>query len=129
MRDGWAANEQTAIPALITALILLGGAFAYFWNIHYSVKINEKGISYQYFPLHRGKHKIKWEEVKDCQVVKTPVIAALSGWNVHFSNEEFYSLNGRNGLDVTLKNGEKVFLGAKDVEKLAEIVEQVKVAE
>jgi hypothetical protein len=86
------------------------------------LRVNEKGISYQYFPRHEDRTKIKWEEIDNCEVVKTPMMTEMSGWNVQFSNEKNYSLSGRNGLDVTLKNGERVFLGAKNLSALKKVI-------
>ena len=114
--------EYNNLPILLMSWAVLIIAFIYFWKIRYTIKVNKKGISYQYFPAHSSKNKIKWEEVDNCEVVRTPLATELSGWNVQFSNEKNYSLSGRNGLNLTLKNGEQVFLGAKNLDKLQQVI-------
>lgn len=117
-----ASNSSLELAPIALIFIVLGGAFAYYWNVKYTVKVNEKGISYQYFPLHDEAQKIKWEDIESIEIVSTSLATQLSGWNVQFSNKNVYSLSGRNGLDIELKNGERVFLGARNLNKLQKVI-------
>lgn len=116
------SNSLLELAPIALSFLVLCGAFAYYWNVKYTVKVNEKGISYQYFPQHQNTQKIKWEEIENVEIISTSAATQLSGWNVQFANENMYSLSGRNGLDVQLKNGDRIFLGAKNLDKLQKVI-------
>jgi hypothetical protein len=103
-------------------LTLLGVAIL-LRSLRLVTKIDEKGIRFQFYPLHYRKHKIKWEELSEVRVVKMQIGAQLSGWNVSIGKPElFYSFTGRNGLELHLKNGGYIFIGSQEPEKLAEAI-------
>lgn len=103
--------------ALIT--VIIAGPLAYLLSIRLILKIDEEGIKYQYFPWHYRKHKIKWEEIEHFEFINTPVLAELSGWAVRLGTwERMFSVSGRTGLSLSLKNGEQLFIGTKHPEEL-----------
>jgi len=51
--------------------------------------------------------------------------AKWNGWNVSFSREKIFSVSGRNGIDIRMKNGEQLFIGSKNVEGLRDAVAKV----
>ena len=53
----------------VLALLLLGGTLAYLLSIRLLVKVDAEKIKFQYFPVHRKKQKIYWEEVDRCEVI------------------------------------------------------------
>ncbi len=92
----------------------LAGVTFYLWRLQLKTTISNKKIKFKYSPLHAKKQTIKTDEVEDYQVVKTPLLAKLSGWDVQFNTmEEVYSLSGRTGLELILKDGKHIFIGTK----------------
>lgn len=99
--------------------IILAGTAAYLWSIRLILEIDKEGIRYQYFPRHYRKHKIKWEEIEQAEFIDTPVLAELSGWAVRLGTwERMFSVSGRTGLSLRLKNGQQLFIGTQHPEEL-----------
>ncbi|MCB0557442.1 MAG: hypothetical protein H6573_10200 [Lewinellaceae bacterium] len=98
----------------ILIALILTGTLAYLWSIRLILKIDKEGIQYQFFPLHYRKHKIKWEEIENIEFIDTPLSAELSGWAVRLGTwERMFSVSGRTGLSLILKNGQQLFLGTQ----------------
>lgn len=119
------ANWQTSASYL---LIMATTAALIWWlrRLRLKVSINEKRIKFKMFPYHRQAQRIHWEEVVACELVKTPHLAQWHGSNLHLMGEAWYSLTGRNGLAIETKDGRRLFIGCKDVDKLAETLEQAR---
>lgn len=118
---------ETAVSAPVASYLffalLMAGLFVYFYSIHLIVKVDEKGIKYQFYPLHFRKRRIRWEEIDQYEVVDLPIGAALNGWTINFSEERRFSVTGRRkGLALQLKNGEHLFIGTKHPEDLEAVI-------
>lgn len=98
--------------------LALGGWLYWLVKLQLRVKISDKSIKFRMAPFHTTDRKIKWKEVKDCTIVKTPKIAQWHGANISYGPESSFSLSGRNGLSVTTKDGRKYFIGCRDVDGL-----------
>lgn len=104
----------------------LGGITFYLWKLQLKTTISNNKIKFKYSPLHSKKQTIKTEQVENYQVVKTPLWAKLSGWDVQFNtNEHVYSLSGRTGLELTLKDGQHLFIGTRKPVLLKKALDKV----
>ncbi|MEZ4886317.1 MAG: hypothetical protein R3E32_16395 [Chitinophagales bacterium] len=119
--------DKTAV--LFGGLVCVGylaGITFYLWRLQLKTIISNKKIKYQYSPLHNKKQTIKTKEIQDYQVVKTPLLAKLSGWDVQFNTmEHVYSLSGRTGLELILKDGQHIFIGTKKPIVLKDALDKV----
>ncbi len=104
----------------MASLMALSFFLFYLLNVRMRFAITEKSINYQYFPLHYKKQKIKIEDVDYCAVVDNPSLpSTMNGSNLSFATQEkMFSVCGRKGLDIRLKNGDRVFLGSKNAKEL-----------
>ncbi|MCB0552538.1 MAG: hypothetical protein KDD02_03220 [Phaeodactylibacter sp.] len=123
---GESTYDQTSlILQYLLILVLIGGALVYFISIRLIVKFDDEKIRYQFYPWHYHKHEVKWSEVADCQVVDTPAAAELSGWSVRIgTGERSFSVSGRRGLLLSLKDGQQLFIGSQHPDQLREALEQ-----
>jgi hypothetical protein len=115
------ANNHLIWLMELSGLILLAliGYTVFVLFAQLRVKISDRGIYYQHVPFHREQQHISWDEVEGIQVVKSSEISQFSGWGVHFlSRKNYHSLCGYSGLELSLKNGERVFLGSQKKKKL-----------
>lgn len=114
----YAMTGLLILTVLISVLIIL-------LNLRLKIRISEKGINFQYFPLHYKRHKICWDDIECCEIVETPLSAALSGWAISIGHgEQVFSMGGRKGLHLQLKNGEEVFIGVNDLESLRQAMRE-----
>jgi hypothetical protein len=123
---GTAGKTSSLHPAwVLISIIGLILAFAYLLSLRLLVIITRRHLRFQYFPLHFQIQKVKLEEIANCEPIEIPVTAELSGWNVNFTSmQPNYSVNGRKGLSVELKNGDTFFIGSKDPDALKTAIQK-----
>jgi hypothetical protein len=111
--------------AAFFGIVGLGLGLRWWWlkKLKLKVAVTKRNIKYRMFPLHQKSRKIPWDEVESCQVYKTPPAARWHGGNMHYANEKWFSLTGRNGLAIETKDGHHYFIGCEDVDRLADSIE------
>ncbi len=108
--------------------LALGGWLYWLVKLQLRVKISDKSIRFRMMtPFQSISRKIKWKEVQDCTIVTTPTLAQWHGGNISYGSESSFSLSGRNGLSVTTKDGQKYFIGSRDVDGLQKAMQSFSV--
>lgn len=127
MYTGSIADNVALSPAVgSSCIVVLSFLMFYLLSIKMRVSISDKNISFQYYPLHYKKHKIKLHNIAHCAVVDNSFIQSFSGANLNFAvQEQMYSCNGRKGLEIVLKNRERIFIGSRNPQELKEVIENV----
>jgi|GEM_PF-666458 len=114
-----------------TSILLLVLSFSFglliWWltKLKLKVIINDKYIQFKLSPIHGTKRTISWEDIDQCDIVKTPPAAQWSGGNITYNHEKRISLTGRNGLALRTKKGENYFIGCKNIEELKKALEKI----
>jgi hypothetical protein len=114
-------DSQSGFSATAGFLTLAAGLSAllhFLLRLRMKLSINQKRIKFKLRPFHKKSRQIKWKEVEECRLVKTHPLAPNHGSAVALGGERSFTLCGRNGLAITLKNGRRYFIGCKDVEAL-----------
>lgn len=106
------------VGVCLAGTAFLGGIFYLLNRTRMKVSINDERIKFKVKPFHQKARRIDWDEVENCQIVRTNQTRQWTGGNVHQPGEAFISLVGRNGLSIRTKSGQQYFIGCKDVEGL-----------
>lgn len=116
--------ETLTLVSVISLLFLAG--YAYFIRqARLYTEIDAEGIHYQFYPVHGEQHHIDWDEVVGYRVVRTSLLGHLCGWGVNFSTQEpRYSVSGRNGLELFLKGGERIFIGSARPKRIRKVLKK-----
>ncbi len=117
-------SDPMPILAFLAFVIPMVGVIWYLVNVKLSVKVTDKSISFKYSPFNRKKHKIKWDDVEDCEFLSSIGSCRTSGWDINFDHEKRFSLSGRSGVHLRTKQGENVLIGAKDMRGLKQAIGQ-----
>jgi hypothetical protein len=127
VKQHWISPIEEPMSALtyFAFIIPLAATLWYLVNLRLSVSVTEKNISVQYSPFSNKKHKIKWEDVEECEILSTKGPARTSGWGVTFDHEKRFSLIGRSGLHLKTKDGDNIVIGARNLKGLRQAVSQV----
>lgn len=122
---------ETLVTVSLISLLFLGGYAFFVSRARLYTDIDTEGIHYQFYPVHVQPHHIDWDQVAGYRVVRTSPLGHLCGWGVDFSTREpRYSVSGRNGLELFLKNGDRLFIGSKNPKRLRKVLKkQVKLPE
>ena len=113
-------NNDYFIGEILYSSICLATGFGiyYLLKLRLKTKLSEKKLTFQMKPWHSKKQKIKLENVVDCTIVKTPLLAQWQGGNISFGKETTFSLSGRNGMSIKTKDGHQYFIGSKNLTEL-----------
>ena len=120
-------SEKLLILQYSLIFIVLSGALIYLWSIRLILQVKKDGLFYQFYPLHYRKQKVKWSIIEELEIIDTPMMAELSGWSIRLgTSERMFSVSGRTGLSLSLKNGRHLFIGSKEPEKLKAAIEKAR---
>ncbi len=102
---------------LITAIVVL------FITARLTTRINNEGIFYRFSPFHREERSIAWEQISDIRIVSYHPIRQFGGWGIRYGkNAIAYNVSGNKGIEITLKNGERILLGTQKAEVMKSVL-------
>jgi len=129
---GWAIIQQIILgipwgnnPASDTGLILFSlipfGIVALFLMAKLETRIDRRGVSYRFFPVHRKWREIEWEMISRAYVRQYKPISEFGGYGIRFGIKGIraYNVSGNRGLQLELKDGKKLLIGTRKPEELA----------
>lgn len=89
-----------------------------------NTKINKQGIYFQLFPFQLKQKFISWNEVASIEVRKYSPIMEYGGWGYRygFKNGKAFNVSGNMGLQLVLKNGDKILIGTQKPDELMEFL-------
>jgi hypothetical protein len=94
---------------LVMALALIGCII-----IHLTVRIDEQGVHYRFFPLQRKFTTITWYNISDACVLEYEPIYEYGGWGKKGTpQKQMLSISGKMGLQLVLRNGHRLTLGTR----------------
>lgn len=96
--------------------------FAVFNFFKLKTRIDEKGIYYQYLPLHFSYRFLPWESISKCYVRNYNAIFEYGGWGLKFSfrknKGKSFTVKSNVGLQLLLKNGKHLLIGTQKKEEI-----------
>ena len=94
--------------------------FVVFYLLELRTKIDNEGIHYRFFPLHRKTRTIKWTDVDKAYVRQYKPLLEYGGWGFRYGLKgTAMNVRGNMGMQLVLKNGRKILIGtqrAKDLD-------------
>ena len=77
--------------------------------------IDERGINYQFFPIHKTLKLIAWSDLEECYIREYKPISEYGGWGYKFASGGAKALNvkGNKGIQLKLKNGKNLLIGTQ----------------
>lgn len=111
---------------IFTVCMFLFSTLVFFFKL--TTRIDEKGIHYQFFPLHFSLRTISWNEISKAGVRTYLPISEFGGWGLRggfFFNkgkEKAINVSGNIGIQLVFKNGEKLLIGTQKKEEAASVL-------
>jgi hypothetical protein len=119
--------EEINMLQFFILLLPLGVAFL-IGNITLTTKIDEQGVHYRFFPFHLKFKHVSWHELENCYVRTYNPISEYGGWGYRISflrkKGRAFTVNGKTGLQLELKNGKKILLGTQKGKDITRIIER-----
>jgi len=116
--------QMPATFSSIAPLIIIFVANLILIALKLNTKINKQGIYFQLFPFQFKYNEISWNDVLTIEVRKYKPIREYGGWGYRFSfkNGKAYNISGNMGLQIVLKNGDKILIGTQKPDELMEFL-------
>lgn len=86
--------------------------------------ITNKSLICQISSWQKHKRKLNLNNIQRVSIIKTSLSAQWGGGNLNYSDEEFWSINGRNGLAISTKDGQQIFVGSKKPDQMAKALKK-----
>jgi hypothetical protein len=96
-------------------------------------RIDEKGVYYQFFPLHFKARFIPWAEVENAHVRKYSPISEYGGWGLRggfiftSKNGKAVNISGDIGLQLELKTGKRLLIGTQKENEVKQVIASYKI--
>jgi len=108
-------------------VLLTGALFWFLLSITLETRINRSGISYRLKPFHSNYKLIEWMQIDSVEVRDYKPIREYGGWGYRNSFGKkgvAYSISGKVGIDIKLKNGKRILIGTLKGEEAREALKQ-----
>lgn len=105
-------------------LVLVGIGFpALFLTMRLIVTVRGDQITIRYKPF--TTRRIGFEEIESCEARTYKPIKEYAGWGIKgWSVERMsYSVSGKDGVELTLRDGNRVMIGSRKAQQLAEAID------
>ncbi len=118
-------NNQAPDALLIIIVIIFGFVFpAVFYKMNLTTQVRNDGIYYRFFPFHLSFHKIKLEDIVECEVRNYSALKDYGGWGIRYGRMgKAYNISGNRGVQLKLSDGSRLLLGSQKPEEFAAAVQ------
>ena len=111
--------------ALLGLSVLFISLIILFLKIELLTKIDEKGVHYKFYPFHKNFRVIFWDDIEKIYIRKYKPLSEYGGWGMRNSkNGKAYTVSGRHGLQLALKDGRKLLIGTLKYSQLQKTLEE-----
>lgn len=128
--NDWKNIEQSNIESRLASvgiIVLLFLVALLIFSLRLKTRIDEKGVHYQFYPIHFSYRLLSWNEISKCYVRKYNAIFEYGGWGFRngFRKKigKAYNVKGNIGLQLELKNGKKILIGTQKKEEIQRVIE------
>lgn len=91
----------------------------FFVFLKLETRVDDEKLEYRFFPVHLSWRKIPFSEIEKAQSIDYRPFRDFGGWGIRYGSPgKAYTISGKSGVLVTMKNGRKFILGSKHAEEL-----------
>lgn len=119
-------SPSHGVGQIIVSLSILP-VVLFLYTLKLKTVIDEKGIHYQFFPLHLSLKSIRWPEISECYIRKYNPIKEYGGWGYRISlgdKGKALNIRGNQGIQIVLSSGKKLLLGTQLPKQAEETVKR-----
>lgn len=121
-------NSNKSITILAVSVIFVVLTIVFIHSLKLKTRIDEKGVSYQFFPVHLKTRIILWTDLSKCYVRKYSPIAEYGGWGIRGLSKKgllgfrgkgkAYNIRGNMGIQLEFRDGTRLLIGTQNSEKV-----------
>ena len=89
-------------------------------------EIRKEGVSVRFPPFQPGTNFYPWSNIDEIYIRQFNPLAEYNGWGIKTGvSGRSFTFSGNTGIQLLLKNGEKILIGTAQPEKVAEMLERL----
>lgn len=125
-------KDVTEVLPLIATIAVTILAYSLIFALKLITRIDEKGITYQFSPIHFKTKIIPWRNISKCYIREYSPILEYGGWGFRgfFRSKllrmgekgKAYNVRGRYGIQLELIDSGKILIGTQKTEQAKEVV-------
>ena len=122
----WGNHPMSDTGLIIVTLLVILFTVSFFL-FRLETHINSQGIYVRFYPF-QPKHVIfHWEDISDAYIRQYSPLKEYGGWGYRksFGNNTAYTIKGKIGLQLLLKNNKKVLIGTQQPQKLQQVLNEL----
>jgi hypothetical protein len=101
--------------------------FALFYFAKLEIVIDQVGVQWRWFPIHRTFRKLQWEEIDVAWIRKYNALKEYGGWGVKGTRKNrAFNISGNQGLQLVLHTGRKILLETKHAHAMQAALDSLK---
>lgn len=114
------------VPA-IAVLAVVGAMLLLFWRSVLHVGISDEGVQIRFTPFHRTPRIFAWSDIERVIVRNVNAFGEFGGWGIrwNFSKTVGYVWRGKTGIDLRLRNGQRVVATIEDIASAIAVIRDV----
>lgn len=121
-------DQPISNEGLILFSLLVGiGLPLLFFNIKLKTSVTDKGLHYQFFPVHLKERLIPFDDIESFKARKYAPLKEFGGWGIRWGFEgKAYNVSGDKGLQLVLTNELKILFGSQKAKELEKAMKKAK---
>lgn len=114
-------NTELEIVFGVTLLIAV-----LFISLRLDTLITRDGVYVKFSPFYLKFRHYSWDQIHSLYVRQYSPVGEYGGWGLRgFGSNRALNVSGNTGLQLELKNGDRLLIGTRKAEELAEVIKQV----
>ena len=120
----WGTNPAPDIWLIIIEVFIAIFSL-WFWNIQLITKVDKEGIHIKFKMFWLNFKTYKYNQIESYKIREYNAIKEYGGWGIRIKkNNRSYTVSGKHGVQLVLKNGKKVLIGSQKVKGLLYAIEE-----
>lgn len=124
--NGTAMSDSGLIIISVFIMLVLFAVLYLLINMRLIVTVDQKALHLRFYPFVRKTIPIS--EIKLCKAATYRPIMEYGGWGIRFSirgRGRAYTVSGNRGVDIVLKDGERMLIGSERPEEFEKAVSKL----
>lgn len=106
-------------------LVISGVIILLIYCLQLRIKIDQKGLHYQFFPFHLKSYTIKYDQIEKVEALTYNPIFDYGGWGIRYRMKgRAYNVKGNQGVKIYLKNGKNILFGSQSYKEFENTLTQ-----
>jgi len=121
-------SDAGLIIVAVFSFLLVVGLSVLFYTMKMITEVRSSGICFRYPPMLNKNKMIRKEEIESYEVRTYKAIKEYGGYGIKVGLKKYgkaYTVRGNSGLQLLLKNGDKVLLGTQRREAIRSAVHKM----